>query len=81
MTQSNFYRIENYPDLVRDPITNAIINKNASEYQKYVENYNRLKKDQEELQNLKDDVNSLKTDIGDIKNLLITLLEGKNHGN
>jgi cell shape-determining protein MreC len=78
MTQE-FYRIENYPDLVRDPFTGAIINKNVTEYQNYVDTYNRLKEEQTELQNLKNDVSSLKSDIGDIKTLLLTLLEGKNH--
>jgi hypothetical protein len=80
MTQ-DFYKIENFPDLVRDASTGAIINKNVTEYQSYVDTYNRLKQEQEELQNLKDDVSSLKSDIGDIKNLLITLLEDKTHGN
>jgi hypothetical protein len=80
MTQ-DFYKIENYPDLVRDVSTGAIINKNVTEYQTYVDTYNRLKKEQEELQNLKNDVSSLKSDIGDIKTLLINLLEVKNHGN
>jgi cell shape-determining protein MreC len=79
MTQE-FYRIENFPDLVRDPSTGAILNKNVTEYQNYVDTYNRLKQEQTELQNLKNDVGSLKSDIGDIKTLLLTLLEDKNHG-
>lgn len=79
MMSDNYFKIQNHPDLVRDPTTNAIINRNASEYQNYLDNYNRLKREQEDLQNLKNDVNSLKTDIGDIKTLLITLLEEKKH--
>ena len=78
---NDYFKIENHPDLVRDPVTNAIINRNGSDYQNYLDNYNRLKQEQEDLQNLKNDVNSLKTDIGDIKTLLITLLGEKKHDN
>jgi hypothetical protein len=77
--ENNFLKIENHNDLVRDPSTNAIINKNETEYQNYLRNYERLRREKEELHNLKDDVESLKSDIGDIKNLLTKLIEVKQH--
>lgn len=75
---NKFLQIENHPDLVRDPSTGAIINRNNGEYQKYLENYQRLRREKEELESLKSDVSGLKSDIDVIKNLLINLTEKQN---
>lgn len=74
-----FIPVENNKDLVRDPFTNAIINSNRTEYENYVSNYNRLKKEQEEFQQLKTDVSSLSSNIDEIKTLLTLLIKEKNN--
>jgi len=79
--ENQFLKVENHNDLVRDTSSNAIINKNETEYQNYLRNYERLKREKQELQNLKSDVETLKSDIGDIKNLLIKMTEVKQNGN
>jgi hypothetical protein len=76
-----FWPVENYPDLVRDTDTGAILNKSSSGYQSYVKNHSRLKKEQERLEELTSDVSSLKSDIDVIKNLLINLLQEKKNDN
>lgn len=74
-----FIPVENNKDLVRDPFTNAIINNNKTEYENYVSNYNRLKKEKEEFQQLKTDVSSLSSNIDEIKTLLTLLIKEKNN--
>lgn len=71
--QNRFWPVENYPDLVRDTDTGAILNRNKTGYDAYVSNYNRIKQEREEFLELKDDVSSLKSDIDLIKNLLIKM--------
>ncbi len=66
----NYLRVESDTSLVRDVNTNAIINQNKSEYDKFL-NISRKKYEEKiKFDNLKSDVDSLKTDISEIKNLL-----------
>lgn len=75
---SKFIKVEGHTDLVRDKITNAIINQNMTEY----ENYKSLKKikdhEKEKVQILENDVNEIKNDLNEIKNLLRGLVNGSN---
>jgi hypothetical protein len=75
----NYIKIENSNSLLRNADTGAIINSDTNEYQNYLNNYERLKKQQQEFENLKDTVNTLSSDIGDIKNLLTTLIRSTNN--
>jgi hypothetical protein len=75
----NYMKIENSNSLLRNTDTGAIINSDTNEYQNYLNNYERLKKQQQEFENLKDTVNTLSSDIGDIKNLLTTLIRSTNN--
>lgn len=70
----DYIKIENNNNLVRDPITGAIINRNEGEYHNYLKNYERLKREKEEMENLKETVSSLNTEISEIKNLLNVLI-------
>jgi len=54
----------------RDSKTNAIVNKNSMEFQKYKANAEKLSKDQERLTNMESDMDQLKNDLNDIKSLL-----------
>ena len=75
----NLIPVENHKDLWRDASTNAIINNNRTEYDNYISNYNRLKKEQEELDKLKTDVSSLSSSVDEIKSLLKLLVKEKNN--
>ena len=57
----------------RDPNTNAIINANQSEYDKYMATYNKRQKEISEKRALQNDVSELKSEISEIKSLLKTL--------
>ena len=63
----------------RDPDSNAIVNCNVSEYDNYMEAYNRRENKEKKLTTLQDEVSELKSDIGEIKNLLKSLLQGDNN--
>ena len=66
----NYLKVESDTSLVRDVNTNAIINQNKSEYDKFL-NISRKKYEQKiKFDNLKSDVDSLKTDMSEIKSLL-----------
>ena len=66
----NYLKVESDTSLARDMNTNAIINKNKSEYDKFM-NISRKKYEEKiKFNELKSDVDSLKTDISEIKSLL-----------
>ena len=66
----NYLKVESDTSLVRDMNTNAIINQNKSEYDKFL-NISRKKYEEKiKFDNLKSDVDSMKTDISEIKTLL-----------
>jgi len=58
----------------RDSNTNAIVNKNSNDYQRYVANRERLNSEQERLNNMEKSMDELKHDLNDIKSLLKNLL-------
>jgi hypothetical protein len=73
----SYIKIENHHNLLRHEHSNAIINSNMTEYENYISNYNRMRKEQEELNNLKNNVSSLHSDVQEIKSLLKLLIKEK----
>jgi hypothetical protein len=68
-------KIEGYSNLLRDVNSNAIINTDFNEYQKYLSMKN---KKNSEMEILKNEVSELKNDLSEIKNLLRNLINGSN---
>ena len=66
--------VEDKPGIFRDSETNAIINKNTSDYNLYVRSRNKLKTKEERINDLEKKVDHLSGDIGDIKSMLQTLI-------
>tara|TARA_B100000686_G_scaffold221420_1_gene228526 strand:+ start:287 stop:508 length:222 start_codon:yes stop_codon:yes gene_type:complete len=66
--------VENKPGIFRDSETNAIINKNTSDYDIYVRSRNKMKTKEERIGELEKKVDHLTGDIGDIKSMLQTLI-------
>ena len=66
--------VENKPGIFRDSETNAIINKNTSDYDIYVRSRNKIKTKEERIGELEKKVDHLTGDIGDIKSMLQTLI-------
>ena len=66
--------VENKPGIFRDSETNAIVNKNTSDYDIYVRSRNKMKTKEERIGDLEKKVDHLTDDIGDIKSMLKTLI-------
>ena len=71
------YKVEGHGDLARDPKTNAIVNVNSFDHQKYVSNRNIKQAKEQDLDLMKEDLDNLKVEIGEIKSLLRELVHGK----
>jgi len=69
-------KVQGHSDLVRDPITNAIINTNKSGYEEYISRRNMKKSETQKVQNLEDELSCIKDDIDEIKLLLRRLANG-----
>lgn len=69
-----YLKVEGHNNLIRDPITNSIINTNMSEYQQYLSRRNIKNEENQKIQNLEQDVDSIKDDLNEIKNLLRRLV-------
>jgi len=66
--------VQDSPGIFRDSETNAIVNKNTSDYNLYVRNRNQMKTKEERIGDLEKKVDHLTGDIGDIKSMLQTLI-------
>ena len=66
--------VQDSPGIFRDSETNAILNKNTSDYNLYVRSRNQIKTKEERIVDLENKVDHLTGDIGDIKSMLQTLI-------
>ena len=66
--------VEGRDGLFRDSSSGAIINKNKSDYQKYIANRERMNSDKQRIESLENKVDTLSSDINDIKNMLLQAL-------
>ena len=66
----NYLKVESDTSLVRDMNTNAIINQNRSEFDKFMSLSKKKYKEQNELDTMKSDLDALKNDMEEIKSLL-----------
>lgn len=73
----NLIPVDGKEGLFRDPSSNAIINANFDEYDKYMATYNKRQKEKQEQQALQNQVSQLKSEMSDIKALLLTLVQNQ----
>ena len=67
--------VKDHSGLFRDSSTGAIISNNKNDFQKYIENRNRMLNQSEKVEKLEKNLDELKDDINDIKSLLTKFLE------
>jgi hypothetical protein len=67
-------KIEGHPDLIRDVKTNAILNNNKGEYEKYIIASQVKKVEKTKVEKIEGEIEYLKDDITEIKNILQTIL-------
>ena len=66
--------VENHPELFRDTVTGAIVNKSVSDFQRYSNTRNKMLSKEERINHLEQKVDNLSSDIGDIKSMLQSFL-------
>ena len=67
-------RVEGHESLVRDTVSNAVINSSSSEYRIYMAKYRAREQQSDELRNACKEINNLKAELREIKTLIIEKL-------
>ena len=75
MENEELIPVEGKEGWFRDPSSNAIVNGNQSDYDKYMASYNKRQKEDAEKKALQKEVSDLKSEMSDIKSLLLTLVQ------
>ena len=70
--------VENHPGLFRDSVTNAIVNRSKSDYERYTKTRNNMLSKEERINHLEEKVDHLSNDIGDIKSMLQSFISNNN---
>ena len=70
-----YLKVKSDVSLVRDMDSNAIINQNQSEYDKFVKVSKKKYEEKRKFDNMRDDLNSLKKDMDEIKTLLKNIMD------
>jgi hypothetical protein len=70
-------KVEQNTSLVRDVSSNAILNNNTSDYQNYIKNKQIALSKINEVSRQAEQINNLKQDMAEIKQMLATLIKGK----
>ena len=70
-----YIKVETDKSLVRDLNSNAIINKNQSEFDKFLELSRKKHEEKKKFDNMRSDLDSLKQDVNEIKTLLRNIMD------
>ena len=70
-----YLKVKSDMSLVRDMDSNAIVNKNQSEYDKFIRVSQKKYEEKRKFDNMRDDLNSLKKDMDEIKTLLKNIMD------
>ena len=69
-----YLKVESDVSLIRDMESNAIVNTNRSEFDKFMKLSETKYKEKAEFETLKSDVNTMKNDLDEIKSLLKSIV-------
>ena len=68
-------KVEGHNNLVRDTVSNAVINSSTSEYKIYMAKYRAREQQGDELRNACKEINNLKAELREIKTLVKNVLD------
>ena len=71
-----FVQVKDHENLVRDPMSNGIINTNDTQYEEYLARREASNKAKDSEVTMKEDLDNLKGEINEIKSLLKELVRG-----
>ena len=70
-----YLKVKSDVSLVRDTDSNAIVNKNKDEFDKFIELSQRKYEEKMKFDNMRSDLDSLKQDMNEIKTLLKNIMD------
>ena len=68
-------KVEGHESLVRDTVSNAVINSSTSEYKIYMSKHRAREKQSDELRSACKEINNLKAELREIKSLIKKVIE------
>ncbi len=71
----NYLKVKSEDSLVRDVDSNAIVNQNKDEFDKFIELSQRKYEEKRKFDNMRSDLDSLKQDMNEIKTLLKNIMD------
>ncbi len=71
----NYLKVESEESLVRDVDSNAIVNQNKNEFDKFIELSRRKYEEKRKFDDMRSDLDSLKQDMDEIKTLLKNIMD------
>lgn len=70
---NNKLKVENHPNLYRDPNTNLIVNSDSLSHDSYINMKKNKENERKRIEKLENDIGEVKNDLGEIKELLRNL--------
>ena len=71
----NYLKVESEDSLVRDVDSNAIVNQNQSEFDKFIKLSKKKYEEKKKFDDMRSDLDSLKQDMDEIKTLLRNIMD------
>ncbi len=72
----SYLKVEGHRELYRDSTTNSIVNRNTSDYNRYMSQKKTKNEETEKVDTMEQDLTNLKNEINEIKSLLKDLVNG-----
>ena len=73
---NEFVKVKDHQNLMRDPLSNGILNDNQTDYDEYIARRDAANEAKQSETNMKEDLDNLKGEINEIKSLLKELVNG-----
>ena len=73
----SYLKVEGHGELYRDSTTNSIVNRNTSDYNRYMSQKKIKNEEAEKVDTMEQDLTNLKNEINEIKFLLKELVNGQ----
>ena len=73
---NEFIKVKDHKNLMRDPLSNGILNDNQTGYDEYIARRDAANKAKDSELTMKEDLDNLKGEINEIKSLLKELVNG-----
>lgn len=73
-----YLKVKGCDGLVRDVATNAILNNDTTEYQRYLAQKNANLSKKAEIERQAEEINNIKSDLSEIKQMLLALMSSSN---